>query len=105
MFGDVRPWDNKNNNVRDDLRKAMAENPYLNVMFQCGYYDGATTYFNSKYTMWQIDPSGKLKDRMRFHGYRSGHMMYLRREDLKAANDHLRDFIQNTAAKGKSAKY
>jgi len=105
MFGDVRPWDNKNNNVRDNLRKAMAENPYLNVMFQCGYYDGATTYFNSKYTMWQIDPSGKLKDRMRFHGYRSGHMMYLRREDLKAANDHLRDFIQNTAAKGKSAKY
>jgi carboxypeptidase C (cathepsin A) len=105
MFGDVHPWDNKNNNVRDNLRKAMAENPYLNVMFQCGYYDGATTYFNSKYTMWQIDPSGKLKDRMRFHGYRSGHMMYLRREDLKAANDHLRDFIQNTAAKGKSAKY
>ena len=105
MFGDVRPWDNKNNNVRDNLRKAMAENPYLNVMFQCGYYDGATTYFNSKYTMWQIDPSGKLKDRMRFHGYRSGHMMYLRREDLKAANDHLRDFIQSTAAKGKSAKY
>ena len=26
MFGDVRPWDNKNNNVRDNLRKAMAEN-------------------------------------------------------------------------------
>ena len=105
MFGNVHPWDNKNNNVRDNLRKAMAENPYLNVLFQCGYYDGATTYFNSKYTMWQIDPSGKLKDRMRFEGYRSGHMMYLRREDLKAANDHLRDFIQSTAAKGKSAKY
>jgi hypothetical protein len=55
--------------------------------------------------MWQIDPSGKLKNRMQFHGYRSGHMMYLRREDLKAANDHLRNFIQSTAAKGKSAKY
>jgi carboxypeptidase C (cathepsin A) len=83
----------------------MAENPYLNVLFQSGYYDGATTYFNAKYTMWQIDPSGKMKDRLSFEGYRSGHMMYLRREDLKAANDHLRAFIQNTAAKGKSAKY
>ena len=46
-----------------------------------------------------------MKDRMRFEGYRSGHMMYLRREDLKAANDHLREFILSTQAKGKSAKY
>ncbi|MFT5103700.1 MAG: carboxypeptidase C (cathepsin A) [Candidatus Latescibacterota bacterium] len=105
MFGSVHPWNNENNNVRDNLRKAMAENPYLNVLFQSGYYDGATTYFNAKYTMWQLDPSGKMKDRLKFEGYRSGHMMYLRREDLKAANDHLRAFIQNTQAKGKSAKY
>jgi carboxypeptidase C (cathepsin A) len=105
MFGNVHPWNDEKNQVRDNLRKAMAENPYLNVMFQAGYYDGATTYFNTKYTMWQLDPSGKLKDRLSFHGYRSGHMMYLRREDLKAANDHLREFITNTAAKGKSAKY
>lgn len=105
MFGPVRPWDNRNNNVREDLRKAMAENPYLNVLVQSGYYDGATTYFNAKYTMWNIDPSGKMKDRMSFKGYRSGHMMYLRREDLKKANDDLRVFIQNTMTKGKSAKY
>lgn len=105
MFGNVHPWNDENNTVREDLRLAMAENPYLNVMFQSGYYDGATTYFNAKYTMWQIDPSGKMKDRLSFQGYRSGHMMYLRREDLKAANDHLREFILNTAAKGKSAKY
>jgi carboxypeptidase C (cathepsin A) len=105
MFGPVRPWDNRNNNTRDDLRKAMAENPYLNLLFQSGYYDGATTYFNAKYTMWQLDQSGKLQDRMSFKGYRSGHMMYLRKEDLKSANDDLRDFIKRTTAKGKSAKY
>jgi len=105
MFGPVHPWDNKNNNTRDDLRKAMAENPYLKVMFQTGYYDGATTYFNSKYTMWQIDPSGKMKDRLSFNGYRSGHMMYLRKEDLKKANDDLRDFIIKSLPAGKSAKY
>ncbi len=105
MFGDVHPWDDKNNNTRDGLRKAMAENPYLNVMFQAGYYDGATTYFNSKYTMWQIDPSGKMKNRLSFKGYRSGHMMYLRKEDLKSANDDLRQFILKNIPKGKSAKY
>ncbi len=105
MFGPVHPWDRRNDNTRDNLRQAMVENPYLNVMFQSGYYDGATTYFNAKYTMWQIDPSGKLKDRLSFKGYRSGHMMYLRREDLKTANDDLRAFILRTSNTGKSAQY
>ena len=105
MFGPVHPWDRRNDNTRENLRQAMAQNPYLNVLFQSGYYDGATTYFNAKYTMWQIDPSGKMKDRLGFKGYRSGHMMYLRREDLEAANNDLRDFILKSYTKGKSAKY
>lgn len=105
MFGEVHPWDRKNNNTREALRKAMAENPYLNVLFQSGYYDGATTYFNAKYTMWQMDPGGTLLDRINFKGYRSGHMMYLRKEDLEAANQDLRDFIEKSSPKGKAAKY
>ena len=105
MFGPVRPWNNENDNTREDLRRAMAENPYLKVLFQSGYYDGATTYFNAKYTMWQVDPSGKMKDRFYFKGYRSGHMMYLRNEDLIKANDDLRTFIINTTTNGKPAKY
>ncbi|WP_350285989.1 carboxypeptidase [uncultured Croceitalea sp.] len=105
MFGPVHPWNNEKDNTRDDLRQAMAQNPYLNVLVQSGYYDGATTYFNAKYTMWQVDPSGRMKDRFEFKGYRSGHMMYLRREDLKKANDDIRSFIKRTMANGKSAKY
>ncbi len=105
MFGPVSPWDNKDDKTRDDLRKAMAVNPFLKVIFQVGYYDGATTYFGSKYTMWQLDPGGKLKDRLSFKGYRSGHMMYLRKEDLKAATGDLRAFIKNSLTNGKPAKY
>jgi carboxypeptidase C (cathepsin A) len=105
MFGSVRPWNNDNDNTREDLRRAMAENPYLKVLFQSGYYDGATTYFNAKYTMWQVDPSGKMKDRFYFKGYRSGHMMYLRNEDLIKANDDIRTFILNTTTNGQPAKY
>jgi carboxypeptidase C (cathepsin A) len=105
MFGPVRPWNNENDNTRDNLRQAMAQNPYLNVLIQSGYYDGATTYFNAKYTMWQVDPSGRMKDRFEFKGYRSGHMMYLRREDLKQANEDLRNFIKRTSNTGESAKY
>jgi carboxypeptidase C (cathepsin A) len=105
MFGPVRPWNNDNDNTREDLRQAMAENPYLKVLFQSGYYDGATTYFNAKYTMWQVDPSGKMKDRFYFKGYRSGHMMYLRNADLIQANEDIRSFINNTTTNGKPAKY
>ena len=105
MFGPVRPWDNKDDDTRDNLRQAMAQNPYLHVLVQSGYYDGATTYFNAKYTMWQIDPSGRMRDRFEFKGYRSGHMMYLRKEDLEKANSDIRLFIEKTMVKGKSAKY
>lgn len=105
VFGPVSPWDNRNNNVREGLRQAMAQNPYLKVLIQSGYYDGATTYFGAKYTMWKTDPSGKMKDRFYFKGYRSGHMMYLRNEDLQKANDDLRTFIANSLSNGKPAKY
>ena len=105
MFGDVHPWDRRHDNTRENLRQAMAQNPYLKVLTQSGYYDGATTYFGAKYSMWQVDPSGKMKDRFTFKGYRSGHMMYLRHDDLISANDDLREFINNSLSKGKSAKY
>ena len=105
MFGPVRPWNEENDNTRENLRQAMAQNPYLHVMTQSGYFDGATTYFAAKYSQWQMDPSGKLRDRFSFKGYRSGHMMYLRKEDLIKANDDLRDFIKKTTTNGKPAKY
>ena len=106
MFGSVSPWDRDGDETGENLRQAMAMNPYLNVMIQSGYYDGATTYFNAKYTMWHIDPSGKMKERLQFKGYRSGHMMYLRSEDLKTANDDIRAFIQKSTPKpGQPAKY
>ena len=106
MFGPVRPWDRTNNNTGENLRQAMAQNPYLHTMIQSGYYDGATKYFDAKYTMWRMDPSGRMKDRLSFKGYRSGHMMYLRSEDLKLSNDDIRSFIiKSTPKKGAPAKY
>ncbi len=105
MFGPVRPWDRSGDNTGENLRQAMAQNPYLHVMTQSGYFDGATTYFNAKYNMWQLDPSGVMKDRLSFKGYESGHMMYLRREDLKNANNDIRDFIKMSLPGKKSAKY
>ncbi len=106
LFGDVYPWEGQDTNVGEELRQAMAQNPFLHVMVQSGYYDGATDYFTGKYVLWQLDPSGRLRDRMRFEGYESGHMMYLRAPDLETSNQHIRDFIkQSTPAEGAPASY
>ncbi len=93
LFGPVNPWNRQGDDTGEDLRQAMSENPYLHLLVQSGYYDGGTDYFSAKYTMWNLDPAGRLQDRMRWEGYRSGHMMYLRAEDIVTSNQHIRDFI------------
>ncbi len=93
LFGPVGPWNRSGDDTGENLRRAMAENPYLHLFVQAGYYDGGTDYFSAKYTMWNLDERGALQDRMWFKGYRSGHMMYLRMEDLESSNQDIRDFI------------
>jgi len=106
MFGPVSPWDRSNDRTGENLRLAMAENPFMHVMVQSGYYDGACDYFNAKYNMWQLDPGGKMKQRISFKGYRSGHMMYLRKPDLETSTNDLREFILKTLPKpGQPAQY
>jgi carboxypeptidase C (cathepsin A) len=93
LFGPVGPWNRSGDNTGEDLRQAMSENPHLHLFVQSGYFDGGTDYFSAKYSMWNLDPAGRLQDRMRYAAYRSGHMMYLRAEDLATSNQDIRDFI------------
>jgi hypothetical protein len=47
-----------------------------------------------------------MQERLIFKGYRSGHMMYLRAEDLATSNEDIRQFIQKSLpGKGVPAKY
>ena len=105
VFGPVHPWDREGDQTGRDLQQAMGQNPYLHVLVQSGYYDGGTDYFSAKYTMWNMDPSGRFQDRMTWKGYESGHMMYLRRPDLVASNEDIRAFIRATMpAEGEPAR-
>ena len=105
MFGSVRPWNNDNDNTRDNLRAAMAQNPYLKVLKQSGYYDGSTTDFSAKYNLSQTDPSGTIETRVIFKVYRSRQMMYLRKEDLIQSNEDISACIKASSADWKAAKY
>jgi len=105
VYGSVNPWD-QTNRTGQNLRLAMAENPYLHLLVQSGYFDGACDYFNAKYSMWQMDPSGRLKDRMKWEGYEGGHMLYLRKADAAAATENLRKFLKESVPPpGTPAKY
>jgi carboxypeptidase C (cathepsin A) len=105
LFGPVNPWNRNGERTGQQLQQAMAENPYLNVMVQSGYFDGGTPYFDAKYSLWNIDPSGRFQDRMTWKGYQSGHMMYLRKPDLATSNNDIRTFIARTMPKpGQPAK-
>jgi len=106
MFGPVWPWNSNGNRTGENLRQAMAQNPYLHLLIQSGYFDGACDYFNAKYSLWQLDPSGRLKNRLKWEGYKSGHMLYLRKGDLAMATENLRTFIRESTPKpGQPAKY
>jgi carboxypeptidase C (cathepsin A) len=106
MFGNVYPWDDGNDHTGENLRLAMTQNPYLHLLVQSGYFDGSCDYFDAKYTIAQLDPSGRLKSRLQWKGYKSGHMMYMSKEVLGAAADDLRVFIKESLPKkNEPAKY
>jgi carboxypeptidase C (cathepsin A) len=101
IWGDVNPWRrDQRNNVGEMLREAMTKNPYLRTLVLASYYDGATDYYTAQYTMSHLDPSGRIRDRISFAFYESGHMMYVRKSDLAKAKQDIARFVQEALAKG-----
>lgn len=107
LSGAVFPWNSDNNHTGASLRKAMQENPSLQVLVQSGYYDGSIcNFFNTKYTMWQLATSERLENRMTWKGYPSGHMIYMDKDLMIEGNDDIRDFIKNAIPQeGEGANY
>jgi carboxypeptidase C (cathepsin A) len=94
VWGNVRPWrQDADARVGEALRKAMTQNPFLQVLILEGYYDGATDYFSARYTISHLDPSGALNKRFQFAFFESGHMMYLKNSALAKAKQDLVKFI------------
>ncbi len=68
----------------------MHKNPYLKVLIMSGYYDLATPYFASDYTVDHMQLAPELRGNIKVAFYESGHMMYVRKEDLvKFRQDYL----------------
>ena len=72
----------------ESLRFAMAQNPHLRVFVASGFYDLATPYFATEYTVRHMGLDPALRKNVRIEYYNAGHMMYVNRPDLeKLASD------------------
>lgn len=95
----VRPWQYEEGrylNLVDNLRTAMARNPFLNVMVVNGYYDMATPFAGSEYTFDHLGYEKTYSDRISFTYYEGGHMMYTRPNMLKALKSDIAAFVKRT---------
>jgi len=64
-------------NVEPDLIHALISNPHLRVQVENGYYDLATPFFETEYTMDHLDLPASLQSHIQLKYYDAGHMMYL----------------------------
>jgi carboxypeptidase C (cathepsin A) len=84
-------------NVAGDLITALQTNPSLHVQVENGYYDMATPFFATEYTMDHLFLPGNLRSHIDFKYYGAGHMMYLRPEDLTNLKANVGSFIETQA--------
>jgi carboxypeptidase C (cathepsin A) len=73
----------KYTDTSEALRSAFAKNPYLKVFIAMGYYDLATPYFATEYTLSHMDIDPSLRGNIHTVDYEAGHMMYVDAKSLK----------------------
>lgn len=64
-------------NVAPDLADAMVQNPNLHVFSANGYFDFATPFFATQYTLDHLNLPPNLQQNITFGFYQAGHMIYL----------------------------
>jgi carboxypeptidase C (cathepsin A) len=81
-------------NSQSDLAQAMLTNPKLLVQVENGYYDMATPFFATEFTMAHLGLPAELQKNIKLNYYNAGHMMYLRDQDRVALHNNIADFIE-----------
>jgi carboxypeptidase C (cathepsin A) len=95
----VQPWNyekfqNRYVNVAGMLREAMTQNPNLRVMIANGYYDLATPFFATEYTVSHLGLDPTLSNHISLTYCEAGHMLYTRKSCLDNLHSSMADFYQ-----------
>ena len=101
--GITSPWNwNVNNGYADTsvaLNSAMRKNPYMKIFVASGYYDMATPYFATEYTLAAMNLEPALRKNITTNYYEAGHMMYIEKNSLRKLKDDAARFIQSAVFK------
>jgi carboxypeptidase C (cathepsin A) len=94
----VIPWsyathENQYVNVAETLRRAISTNPHLKVFVANGYYDLATPYYATRYTVNHLGLDPSLSANISLGFYEAGHMMYVHMPSLARLRSDLADFV------------
>lgn len=81
--------------VEGDLIHAMTEDAHLQVQVENGYFDMATPFFATEYTMDHLLLPDSGRSRIHLQYYNAGHMMYLHEEDLAKLKTNVGSFIDS----------
>ncbi|MCL4511312.1 MAG: carboxypeptidase [Bacteroidetes bacterium] len=83
-------------NVSPNLADVMAKDPYLNILVLNGYFDLATPFFATEYTMDHLGNNiPDLKNRIHMKYFKAGHMMYIRSESLPTFKSDITHFMES----------
>jgi carboxypeptidase C (cathepsin A) len=82
-----------------DLRDAMTKNPYLRVFSVNGYFDLATPFFGTEYTLNHLGLDPSLRSHLSYGFYRSGHMIYHNDDARRALKADLVRFYREATAR------
>jgi carboxypeptidase C (cathepsin A) len=96
----VGPWPHDQNRYASTARQlgeAMSRNHHLRVLVQAGACDLAVPFLSMVHSINHLAIDPKLLANVRYATYDSGHMMYLRREDLAKLEGDLRAFLETPA--------
>jgi carboxypeptidase C (cathepsin A) len=80
-------------NVSESLRRAFAGNPYMRLYVASGFFDLATPYFATEYTLAHLGLEPSENSRISTGFYDAGHMMYLKPSAQKKLHDDVAAFI------------
>jgi carboxypeptidase C (cathepsin A) len=77
----------------DALRAAFSKNPYMKLFVASGYYDLATPYYATQYTLSHMALDPNVVENITSEEYPVGHMVYLEKNSLEKLRDDVVAFI------------
>lgn len=104
LGGGIGRWDFGTRNgfadTSDALRSAFAKNPDMKLFVASGYYDLATPYFATRYTLSHMGLDAEQRARISTGQYQAGHMMYIDERELARLKQDVAAFLAEALPTG-----